>query len=110
MVREVLQTRRVRLHTSPANEHGEDRLIRAGQILHMSPASSSEQASVKRGKRAPSHIRLMSRPSIPLVNILPRYEGPKSTSSRPYTDASARATASSERNAHWHISFQMEEG
>lgn len=47
----------------------------APQILHTSLASSSDQDSVKLAKLAPSHTRLMYRPSIRLVNTLPRYEG-----------------------------------
>lgn len=83
-------------------------LITATQIPRMSRANSSDQGSARLGKLVHSHIRPMSRPSIRLVNTLPRYERPCSRSSRLWTDTSARATASLERNAHWYTSFQME--
>lgn len=111
MAHAVLQTPRVRPHTSTTNWCRQDVLILLTQILHMSLASSSDQDSVKRGKLAHSHTRLMSQLLIRLVNTLPRYEGPISgSSSRSRTDLSARATANSEQNARWHTSFQMEEG
>ena len=110
MVREVLQTPRVRPHTTTISQHRQDVLIPATQILRMSRANSLGQGSAKLERLAPSHTRLMSQPSIRLVNTLPRYEGPKSRTPRPCTDSSARATASSEQSAHWHTFFQMEEG
>lgn len=110
MVHEVLRILKVRPHTGTTHRLRQDGLIGAMQILHMSLANSSEQDSAKLGKPAPSHTRLTSQPPIRLVNILPRYEELNSRSSRPCTDSSARATASSGQNAHWHTSFQMAEG
>lgn len=111
MAHAVLQTLRVRPYTDPKVPCRQDLLILLTQILHMSLVNSSDLDSVKQGKLAPSHTRLMSQPSIRLVNTLPRYDGPISgPSSRSCTDSSARGTASSEQNAHWHTSCRMEEG
>lgn len=110
MVHEVLPIPRVRLHTSTVKGYAEGVLIVAPQIRHTFLANSSDQDSAKLGKLAPSRIRLMSQLPIPLVNILPRYEEPNHMYSRPCADLSVRVIANLERNARWHISFQMGEG
>ena len=110
MVHEVLPTPRVRLRTTTVNGCAEGVLIVAPQIRHTFLANSLDQDSAKLGKLAPSRIRLMSQLPIRLVNILPRYEESNYRYSRPCADFSVRVIANLERNAHWHISFQMGEG
>ena len=110
MVHEVLRTPRVGLRTTTRDGYLEDVLIGTPQIPHTFLASSSDQDNAKLGKPAPSHTRLMFQPPIRLVNTLPRYGGLYWRSSRPWTDSLARAIANLERNAHWHISFQMGDG
>ena len=111
MAHEVLPTPRVRALYQDKSIHFEKEiLILAVQTLHMSLANSSDRDSAKLGRRALSLTRLMSQPPIHLVNTLPRYEDLTQTSSSSCTDSSLRAIASLEPNAHWHISFLMEEG
>ena len=80
MVHEALPTPRVSPPTTILDGFREDGLIVVLQILHMYLASSSDQASAKRGKLVPSHTPLMSPPPTRHVNTLLRYAEPSQRS------------------------------